>query len=265
MHVWQWLLTGLIAGLLGRWVLPESRIGFAGDLALGSIGGIATGTLLRMTGIIEPRPGTMQMAVALTGAIGMLALMHLAARAALRATRVVGNVVQPRNLQARIAQLSPTDRAVLDKFLAREPVAHDLEQEHITPLGERLADGVARFGGSWAFIGLFGAVLSAWMLYNHETVQPFDPYPFILLNLVLSCLAAIQAPIILMSQNRAAQKDREHAHADYEINLKAELEILALHEKVDELRERAWRELITQQERQIELLERLLGQRETPR
>lgn len=152
--------------------------------------------------------------------------------------------------------------------------ANHLRHHHATlalghPFGSgafgAFAEAMARFFGTPVYLVGQSLVVAAWVAYNAVAGNGFDPYPFILLNLVLSCLAAIQAPIILMSQNRAAQKDREHAHADYEINLKAELEILALHEKVDELRERAWRELITQQERQIELLERLLGQRETPR
>ena len=118
-------------------------------------------------------------------------------------------------------------------------------------------DQIAAFGGSWAFLGLFGALLVAWMLFNLDSRRPFDPYPFILLNLLLSCVAAMQAPIILMSQNRQAQKDRLNAAADYEVNMKAEMEILALHEKLDELREQAWRDLIELQQRQLTLLQKL--------
>ena len=120
-----------------------------------------------------------------------------------------------------------------------------------------MADHLASFGGSWAFLGLFFAIMLAWMVYNTERSQPFDPYPFILLNLVLSCLAAVQAPVILMSQNRQASRDRVAAQLDYEVNLKAELEILELHEKLDGLRERAWTELLALQERQIALLDQL--------
>ena len=98
------------------------------------------------------------------------------------------------------------------------------------------------------------------MIYNTERPQPFDPYPFILLNLVLSCLAAVQAPVILMSQNRQAAKDRLDARLDYEVNLKAELEILALHEKLDLLREKAWSDLVALQERQLALLDRIEGE-----
>jgi uncharacterized membrane protein len=145
-------------------------------------------------------------------------------------------------------------------FLKRQPVARDVnveDREHST-LGQRAADRIATFGGSWAFMGLFAAVLVAWMLYNSETAKPFDPFPYILLNLVLSCVAAAQAPVILMSQNRQAEKDRLHAKLDYEVNLKAEVEILALHAKFDELREREWRDaLMEMQRKHLEILERL--------
>ena len=117
---------------------------------------------------------------------------------------------------------------------------------------------MAAFGGSWIFIILFGVILFSWILLNSFLMArrgaAFDPYPFILLNLFLSMLAAIQAPIILMSQNRQSVKDRFDAAHDYEVNLKAELEILSLHEKIDELREKNWAELIEMQQEQIRLL-----------
>ncbi len=130
-------------------------------------------------------------------------------------------------------------------------------------VGERAADAVARFGGSWAFITLFGATLLAWVALNTFLVasrgKTFDPYPFILLNLFLSMLAAVQAPIILMSQNRQAEKDRLNAEHDYEVNLKAELEIMLLHEKVDRLREGQWTQLLALQEQQLALLTTLIN------
>ena len=108
--------------------------------------------------------------------------------------------------------------------------------------GQRLADKVAGFGGSWTFISIFAVVLVIWILLNSFVLiayrKSFDPYPYILLNLFLSMLAAIQAPIILMSQNRQAYKDRLSAEHDYEVNLKAEIEIMALHEKIDLLRDK---------------------------
>ena len=127
--------------------------------------------------------------------------------------------------------------------------------------GQKLADKVATFGGSWTFILIFAVVLVIWVLLNSFVLitydESFDPYPYILLNLFLSMLAAIQAPIILMSQNRQAYKDRLSAEHDYEVNLKAELEIMALHEKIDLLRERQWSELISIQKEQLGLLSQL--------
>jgi uncharacterized membrane protein len=120
---------------------------------------------------------------------------------------------------------------------------------------------------SWTFIIIFGLILLSWVLLNALLLarrgETFDPYPYILLNLFLSMLASVQAPIILMSQNRQSVKDRLDAAHDYQVNLKAELEILSLHEKIDELRESKWAELITIQQEQIGLLTQLLKERET--
>jgi len=127
------------------------------------------------------------------------------------------------------------------------------------------SDKVAAFGGSWTFIIIFSAILLSWVLLNTLILarhsESFDPYPYILLNLFLSMLAAVQAPIILMAQNRQGVKDRLDATHDYEVNLKAELEILSLHDKIDELREMKWAELITMQQEQIRLLTQLITAR----
>jgi uncharacterized membrane protein len=132
-------------------------------------------------------------------------------------------------------------------------------------LGARAADAVARFGGSWVFITLFGLTMIGWVVLNSWVLarqgKSFDPYPYILLNLFLSMLAAIQAPIILMSQNRQSEKDRLNAEHDYEVNLKAELEIMLLHDKVDHLREGQWHELLAMQSQQIALLQDLVRTR----
>ncbi len=148
----------------------------------------------------------------------------------------------------------------------RKPIARDIAREFTaTPStrGQRAADAVASFGGSWTFVGLFAAALLAWVALNAALLASqgatFDPYPYILLNLFLSMLAAVQAPIILMSQNRQAQKDRLGAEHDYEVNLKAELEIMLLHDKLDELRQTQWQELLSMQSRQLELLSALLA------
>ena len=138
-----------------------------------------------------------------------------------------------------------------------------LEQNDTKTFGQRAADAVAKFGGSWTFIILFGIVLVCWVILNSVILanykKAFDPYPYILLNLFLSMLASIQAPIILMSQNRQAELDRINAEHDYEVNLKAELEIMLLHEKVDLLREGQWGELLTIQKQQLQLLSDLIA------
>lgn len=125
--------------------------------------------------------------------------------------------------------------------------------------GQKSADAIAKFGGSWPFIFLFVVILGSWILLNtlHFLGLSFDRYPFILLNLVLSCLAAIQAPIIMMSQNRQAARDRIAADHDYQTNLKAELEISLLHEKIDYLMSQQWQQMLELQQLQIELLTQL--------
>jgi uncharacterized membrane protein len=168
-----------------------------------------------------------------------------------------------RFLKKTTGELSESEQRVLHRFVERKHIARSAEEIARAPTrGERIADTVASFGGSWTFIIIFGSVMLLWILVNsillvrlHHHV--FDPFPYILLNLVLSMLAAIQAPIIMMSQNRQAARDRMDAAHDYEVNLKAELEILSLHEKVDLLREQQWAQLLAVQQRQIELLENL--------
>ncbi|WP_126973112.1 DUF1003 domain-containing protein [Gynurincola endophyticus] len=129
----------------------------------------------------------------------------------------------------------------------------------ILTTGQRVSDKVARFGGSWMFIILFIIILFGWIIYNSLTPKSdqFDPYPFILMNLILSCIAALQAPIIMMSQNRQEEKDRMRGENDYLINLKAELEIRSLHQKLDVLLEEQVRELYESQVTQLELLKTL--------
>jgi uncharacterized membrane protein len=126
--------------------------------------------------------------------------------------------------------------------------------------GQRIADQVARFGGSWKFIISFMAILIIWIIYNLQLPadKRFDPYPFILLNLVLSCLAALQAPVIMMSQNRTEEKDRKRNENDYIINLKAEIEIRTLHQKMDLLLEEQFKKLMEAQADQIRLLQSLI-------
>jgi uncharacterized membrane protein len=133
-----------------------------------------------------------------------------------------------------------------------------IKNEPLT-IGDTIADKVASFGGSWRFIVIFFSVLLVWIVINSFFLlaKPFDPYPFILLNLILSCLAAIQAPIIMMSQNRQEMKDRIRSENDYKINLKSEIEIRTLHEKVDHLLLDQWSKMMRIQEIQIEILEEI--------
>jgi uncharacterized membrane protein len=170
-----------------------------------------------------------------------------------------------RLLGKQFDSLSPREQNVIQHVARRQHISRNVRKEHETQLtfGQRLADRVATFGGSWPFIILFGLVLISWVVLNSLILarwrgHGFDPYPYILLNLVLSMLAAIQAPVIMMSQNRQATKDRIDAAHDYEVNLKAELEIMSLHRKVDALRQQQWKELLGMQQDQIQMLERLI-------
>jgi uncharacterized membrane protein len=156
-------------------------------------------------------------------------------------------------------ELTKLEKEVVQSLADHEVLAENIETEfagHRT-LGERLSDQLASFGGSWTFIGIFFLILVVWMAFNVLALkeQIFDPYPFILLNLVLSCLAAIQAPIIMMSQNRQEAKDRLRSENDYRVNLKAELEIRHLHEKIDHILTRQWERLAEIQQIQLEMLQ----------
>lgn len=161
-------------------------------------------------------------------------------------------------LRAEKGELSELETEVIESLREHEVLAAnpDVEFDAELDLGGRIADRVASFGGSWAFISAFGVVLFSWMIVNSFvlTTRPFDPYPYILLNLVLSCLAAIQAPVIMMSQNRQEHRDRQRAMNDYQINLKAELEIRHLHQKMDHLLSNQWERLVEIQSIQLELI-----------
>ncbi len=167
--------------------------------------------------------------------------------------------MDPSALISEIQSLSDHERRVVASLLKRRGVARDVSKEihERRTLGERVADRVASFGGSWRFIFLFLGGMGVWMAMNVAGGARFDPFPFILLNLVLSCVASLQAPVIMMSQNRQAARDRIEARHDYEVNMKAEMEIMALHGKVDELRDAQWRELVALQNQQVELLKEI--------
>lgn len=174
-----------------------------------------------------------------------------------------------KSFNAELDRVPKHGQRVTEHFASRKHISHDTNREFDTKqtFGQKIADQVAAFGGSWTFIIIFVSVLLLWVLLNSYILvsrnDVFDPYPYILLNLFLSMVAALQAPVIMMSQNRQAAKDRLDAAHDYEVNLKAELEILSLHGKFDELRETKWDELIKLQQEQIKLLTALLKERET--
>ena len=162
-------------------------------------------------------------------------------------------------LQTGYDDLAEREKHVIHHMEKRAVISEDVNEqfhENLT-FGQRLADQVAAFGGSWAFIILFGATLAAWVLLNTWVLtdrNTFDPYPFIFLNLILSMLAAVQAPVIMMSQNRQTSKDRLAQENDYQVNLKAELDIMNLHEKIDNLRIRELETLLVEQKADIQKL-----------
>jgi len=172
-----------------------------------------------------------------------------------------------RILRSEWESLSESERGVIDGVLRRlgaEPYAAediDAELSESRTVGQRLADRIATFGGSWTFILLFLGFLGIWIVVNSGIfggTRAIDPYPFIFLNLMLSMIAALQAPVIMMSQNRAAERDRRAAKNDYRVNLRAEVEIRELHDKLDMLREAQWAELVQMQNEQLRILQDLL-------
>ena len=161
-------------------------------------------------------------------------------------------------IEAEVGEISALENEVLTSLRERELLSTNIyaELDAKQTLGERLSDKIAMFGGSWRFIIVFSAILLVWIAANSLVLlwRPFDPYPFILLNLVLSTLAAVQAPIILMSQNRAAERDRQGAEHDYIVNLRAELEIMLLHDKLDRVRQDEIAQLLRQQRELVDAL-----------
>lgn len=166
--------------------------------------------------------------------------------------------------RSKYEELTKQEKHVAHHITERTPISTNIIQDISEQLtfGQKMADKVASFGGSWLFILIFLCVMFIWILLNSFILinlnRSFDPYPYILLNLILSMIAAIQAPIILMSQNRQTDKDRLRAEHDYEVNLKSELEIIGLHNKIDSLKEKQWEELIAIEQEQIKLLKELI-------
>ena len=165
-------------------------------------------------------------------------------------------------LQTENEQLNKLHAIVKNALDEELLITHKLSEENkreSRTIGERLADRVAEFGGSWVFIIFFGFVLTLWIIVNSIFLaqKAFDPYPYILMNLILSCVAALQAPVIMMSQNRQETKDRKRAENDYIINLKSELEIRSLHQKIDLSIVDQFKHMCDIQQKQIEMLERI--------
>ena len=168
-------------------------------------------------------------------------------------------------LMKDVGELNDLEADVLKTLQNHETISSKISIESDKSgfsFGQRLADNIATFGGSWTFISIFGVFILVWMVINIIFLlnKGFDPYPFILLNLILSCLAALQAPVIMMSQNRQEEKDRERAKQDYMVNLKSELEIRMLHEKVDHLIVHQQQELLAIQQVQVEMMEDIMKQ-----
>jgi uncharacterized membrane protein len=167
-----------------------------------------------------------------------------------------------RMLEKEKGEMTHLEREVLKSIRNAQILSRNVEkdiQERYT-LGQRVADRVAEFGGSWGFISLFFFLLVVWIFLNTYILvhKPFDPYPFILLNLILSCVAAIQAPVIMMSQNRKEAKDRIRSENDYQVNLKAEIEIKQLHEKLDHIIIHHNRRILEIQQMQVDLLDEII-------
>lgn len=260
--VLMWMMTGLLVGWVVRVAMGSRRdFGILGDLTVGSLGGLVGGWLFKQLGVTTPDGGISHIFVAISGAaclVGGLRLLR-------RVVYVTGVTTLPAavgldlDLESQVRRLSDLERRVFARVLGKRPVTEDPNQLFDAQLtfGEQIADRVAVLGGSWTFIGLFLMGLVAWMIINAQVARPFDPYPFILLNLVLSCVAALQAPVIMMSQNRQAAKDRLDARTDYEVNVRSEMEIMALHVKLDAVREREWAEFLRIQQEQLDVLRRL--------
>ena len=168
-------------------------------------------------------------------------------------------------LKAEHGELTELDQQVAESIATHDMLAQnvDLEFEERRTISERLSDHLASVGGSWTFIIWFLAALVLWIAFNQAVPGQahFDPYPYILLNLILSCVAALQAPVIMMSQKRQEAKDRLRSQSDYRVNLKAELEIRHLHEKIDHLILRQWRRLAEIQQMQLETMQEMSQQR----
>ena len=265
MKIIAWIVSGILAGWLTGRTIKGHGYGLSGNLLIGSVGGLLGAWVLERVLHLTPEGGWGgQVIVAMLGGIilvGGVRILDQATRTARQLTGAQGPDPSTGELENAIQRLGSLEKRMLAHVIRRAPVATDpnVEFDRQTTFGERVADQVASFGGSWTFIGLFLGMMVVWMTINTREAKPFVPFPFILLNLMLSCLAALQAPVIMMSQNRQAARDRLDAQNDYRVNLNAEMQILSLHSKFDDLRERQWAALVELQQRQIALLEQMAG------
>jgi uncharacterized membrane protein len=159
--------------------------------------------------------------------------------------------------------LTEVEASVIKALHEHEVVSKlvDSDDTHTLTFGQKLSDKIAEFGGSWPFIISFGIMLTIWIMWNNHSMEKFDPYPYILLNLILSCLASLQAPIIMMSQNRQQARDRIKQYQDFKVNLKSEVEIRMLNEKIDKLISTQWQRLLEIQEMQMDFMEELTSKK----
>ena len=258
-----WIATGLLVGWLVRTAMKSRRdYGLLGDLVTGTLGAVAGGWLVRVLNIVTPDNLPGHIVVSMLGASVLLFAVRLLRRA-LGASLSPSQAALVVELEEQIQRLTSFERRVLSSVLGEtKPGDPNLAFDQQLTFGQRIADRVASFGGSWAFIGMFLTGMFAWMAINGDLPRPFDPYPYILLNLILSCVAALQAPVIMMSQNRQNARDRVDARNDYEVNVRAELQIVALHAKLDAAREQEWArmaELIVGQDARLQRIEERLG------
>jgi uncharacterized membrane protein/uncharacterized membrane protein YeaQ/YmgE (transglycosylase-associated protein family) len=258
------LATGLMVGWLVRTAMKSRRdYGLVGDLITGSLGAAIGGWLVRSLDIVTPDNWWGHLFVSVTGAATLIASLRVI-RGTLQAGLPTDSPARTvaGELDEQIKRLTALERRVLSSVLSRSTANPALEPQ--ASFGDRIADRVAKFGGSWMFIGIFLTAMLVWMRINRDITHPFDPYPYILLNLVLSCVAALQAPIIMMSQNRQSARDRTDAQLDYEVNLRAEMQIVGLHAKLDEARDQDLKSVavaLAEQEQRLRRIEQALSER----
>ena len=252
-----WVVTGALAGWSAGKLMKGRDYGLLGNIIIGLIGSLVGGWLMHLIGGGAGGEWWQRAVVAALGAVVVLGVARRLRPVARQSRKVLGDVsAGGADLETQIRRLNDFEKRVVARMLqgnkVRDPNATFDQQ---MTFGQRAADRVAGFGGSWMFIGLFLLSLLVWMIVNTELHRPFDPFPFILLNLMLSCVAALQGPVIMMSQNRQSAKDRNDAKLDYEVNVRAETDIARLHEKIDQ-RDMQIQELLEINRRQLALLEK---------